>query len=376
MLLALKKRFIDSLYNLLPNSIEENYQQIEYERLLWNNKPIREDSVLLWDLENIAFHRLDEIKRVAKYTPQRCYVVTTQNISDKKRAKIESEHFKLLDAHETISDEKILSLMRLYAAKKEMILISSDSDFAKEANRYIKNNRLQWIVTDCNKKRVTMFVRLDSPNLTLSSIPSKKSGINVKKTISGAQRALFKKNSPSKYTSKIENHYGLKTYLDYYFGRAKTLFLKAKFLISSLLKKEPISAQSKDSQIGNFLKNTQIKNRSKKLKHDIVEKFGLHRNDYSGVSYMHVFRLNQKGMMKICGKVQYNPNGEIILILYQNLKKKYEMPSFEKLIRTSDKRQLEEYIKYDEQNDIFFLNDFKRIETTTSNQHQNRRKND
>jgi hypothetical protein len=77
--------------------------------------------------------------------------------------------------------------------------------------------------------------------------------------------------------------------------------------------------------------------------------------------------------MKICGKVQYNPNGEILLMLHQNLKKKYEMPSFEKLIRTFDKRQLEEYIKYDEQNDIYLLHEFKRIETITTNQHQNRR---
>ena len=369
MLFAVKKRFTDSLCNLLPNSIEENYQQIERERLLWNNKPVREDSVLLWDLENIAFHRLDEIKRVAKYTPQRCYVITTQNLSDKKRAKIESEYFIILDAHETISDEKILSLMRLYRTKKDMILISSDSDFAREANEYIKNNRLHWIVADHNKKRVTMFVKLDSPNLTLSSISVEKNAANIKKNLSGVKRAFFKRSSPFKHKSQIENHYGFGTYFYYYIGRVKAFFLKAIHSISSLFKQEQTDARDMKHKKGEIVKNSRGRKYSKKSKHNIAEKFGIHSNNNSRVSYRYIFRLNQKSKMSICGKVQYNPDGEILLMLHQNLKKKYEMPSFEKLIRTFDKRQVEEYIEYDEQKDIYLLHEFKRIETITNNQH-------
>ena len=373
MLFAVKKRFTDSLCNLLPNSIEENYQQIERERLLWNNKPEREDSVLLWDLENIAFHRLDEIKRVAKYTPQRCYVVTTQNLSDKKRAKIESEYFKILDAHETISDEKILSLMRLYRTKKDMILISSDSDFAKEANEYIKNNRLHWIVADHNKKRVTMFVKLDSPNLTLSSISVEKNAANIKKNFSGVKRAFFKRNSLFKHKIKIDNHYIFRTYIYYFLGRAKALFSKVIYSINLLFKHRQTDTGNIEHKQIKIVKNSRVRKRSKKSKHNIAEKFGLHSNNNSGISYRYIFRLNQKSKMSICGKVQYNVNGEILLMLHQNLKKKYKMPSFEKVMRTFNKRQLNEYIKYEVQRDIYFLNDFKRVDITTTDKNQNKK---
>ena len=374
MLFAVKKRFTDSLCNLLPNSIEENYQRIERERLLWNNKPVREDSVLLWDLENIAFHRLDEIKRVAKYTPQRCYVITTQNLSDKKRAKIESEYFKILDAHKTISDEKILSLMRLYRTKKDMMLVSSDSDFAKEANKYIKTNRLHWIVADHNKKRVTMFVKLDSPNLTLSSISVEKNTANIKNNLSGAKRAFFKRSSPFKHKIKIDNHYGFGTYFYYFLGRAKALFSKVIYSINLLFKKQQTNIENTEHKKSKIVKNSRVRKRSKRSKHNIAEKFGLHSNNNSGISYRYIFRLNQKSKMSICGKVQYNPDGEILLMLHQNLKKKYKMPSFEKVMRTFDKRQLNEYIKYEEQRGVYLLNDFKRIDIITTDRHQIKKK--
>lgn len=371
MLMAAKRRFIDSVYTLLPNSIEENYQQVESERLLWNNKPIRENSVLLWDLENIAFHRLDEIKRVVKYTPQSCYVITTQKLSDRKRAKIESEYFKILDAHKTISDAKILSLMRLYSAKQDMILVSSDSDFAKEANRYIKNNRLHWIVAESSKKRVIMYAKLDSANLTISSISVKRDKGDFKKSISTAKRSFFKKKLSLKHKIKIENHYGLKTYLHYWFGKAKALFLKIIHSINALFKQQQTDVRNTQHEQSETVKCSRARKRSKKSKHNMAEKFGLQKSN-SRVSYRYIFRLNQKRKMSICGKVQYNSDGMILLMLHQNLKKKYKMPSFEKVIRIFDKRQLNEYIKYEEQRDIYLLNDFKRVAVTTTDKHRSK----
>ena len=70
---------------LNPFSSRRVLKPIKLENLLWNNKPIVEKSVLLWDLENIPFNRLSEIKRVAKYTPQDCYVITKQQLSQKLR---------------------------------------------------------------------------------------------------------------------------------------------------------------------------------------------------------------------------------------------------------------------------------------------------
>lgn len=336
--------------NFAIDNTKEKFQPVQEEKLLWNNKPLREDSILLWDLENIAFNRLSEIKRVVKYTPENSYVITKQKLSKKKRAKIESEHFKILDAHKTISDDKIISLMQLYREKRDMILISSDADFAREANKYLKNGRLHWIVGEQTKKRVTMFVKLDSPNLKLSSIPTKK------ETLISNKRAYFKKKQASSRSIKIENEYGLKTYLLYYFGRIKSWLLKVKSLF---IKQEVITAKEQHDRP---VQAKSIKQKQQQKKKRTSEKFGLHTNETSGVSYRYIYRINTKGRMSICGKVQYNTSGEILLMLHKNLKEKYDMPSYKKLIRLNDVAELEQYVRYETQRDIYFLNDFIRVE--------------
>ncbi len=65
---------------------------IKEEEILWNNKAIKEKSVLLWDLENIPFYRLAEIKKIVKYTPDELYVVTKQKIGEKLKKRITNQH--------------------------------------------------------------------------------------------------------------------------------------------------------------------------------------------------------------------------------------------------------------------------------------------
>ena len=350
--MELRKILRNLFSHLLFNNIQEKFQPIEAQRLLWNKKPIREDSVLLWDLENIGFNRLSEIKRVVKYTPETCYAITTQKLSTKKREEIESEHFQILDAHKTISDDKIISLMKLYRDKKEMVLISSDSDFAREANRYLKNNRLHWIVSEHSKKRVTMFVKLDSPNLTLSTISLKEKTVTLNKKI------LFKKHQPFKRERAIngENRYGVDTYLLYYKGRVKNLFKKITLLF----------AKQQTNRVEEHHDTPQQVKKSKKGKKKVNKKFGLQTNTSSGVSYRYIFRINFRGGMTVCGKVQYNPNKEMLLMLHKNLNKKYIMPSYELVIRVEDERELQSYIKYERQRDIYLLNDFKRVDANAN----------
>jgi len=70
-----------------------------------------------------------------------------------------------------------------------------------------------------------------------------------------------------------------------------------------------------------------LASRIKQIKKDlIVNKYGLHINEQTGVNYRYILRLNRKRKMTICGKVQINPDGEILLQLHKNLKDKYEMP--------------------------------------------------
>jgi len=85
--MQLKKQLVDFFFHTFfhVDNIEEKFQPIEAERLLWNKKPLKENSVLLWDLENIGFNRLSEIKRVVKYTPEIAFIITTQKLSTKKK---------------------------------------------------------------------------------------------------------------------------------------------------------------------------------------------------------------------------------------------------------------------------------------------------
>lgn len=177
-------------------------------------------------MENIPFHKLEDIKRVAKYTPSELYVITKQAIGTKLQAKIVQEHFRVLDSHRTISDTKIISIMRLYKDRENMILISSDSDFAKEANSYIKKHKLHWILNEPNKKRVLMYVNLSSPNLTLSVIPHKKK----KQFIIHSQNSLNK-------TTEIGSRYNLGTYLEYYKAKVQRALKPSKKLYKQTLYK-------------------------------------------------------------------------------------------------------------------------------------------
>jgi len=175
--------------------------------ILWNNKPIKEKSVLLWDLENIPFHRLEDIKSVVKYTLDELYIITKQTLGKKLLTKIHNESFKVLTEHKTISDTKIIAMLKLFQDRENMILISSDSDFAQEVNRYLKKHKLQWIVVENVKKAVVMRVNLASKNLTLRTIKYKKS-----------KKSHHSKESKS---IKLENKYNLRVYYQYYIARFK-----------------------------------------------------------------------------------------------------------------------------------------------------------
>ena len=172
-------------------------ETIKADNILWNSKPLLKGSVLLWDLENIPFHRLEDIKKVAKYTPQNLYIVSKDPLGEKLLGKIHKEHFKVLNEHKGISDSKIISIMKLNGNRENLMLVSSDSDFAREANSYLKKGKLQWIVVENVKKRVLMKVNLASKNLTLSTIAHKPSK---------SKRAATKKNSHKQSFKRVADN--------------------------------------------------------------------------------------------------------------------------------------------------------------------------
>ena len=302
---------------------------IKEEEILWNNKAIKEKSVLLWDLENIPFNRLAEIKKIVKYTPDELYIVTKQKIGEKLKKRITNQHFKILDAHKSISDDKIISIMKLYKDRENMILISADSDFAKEANRYIKKNKLHWIVTDGNKKAVIMRVNLASTNLTLSSIVREK---KLKKTPATKHRKVVSK--PIKIDSSDSK---VMVYIGYYKGKAIRALKRIRKVYRTikyhLKQSKVVEAEEKPFEI--------------KINNPTHGK-------------RDVYRRNYKGKRVKAGYIQFNGDEEKILKLYKNLAIKYKMPTFEKLIRFNDFKEVDEFIHFDYLENVYYLNEFER----------------
>ena len=137
---------------------------------LWNNKPILANSVLVWDIENIPIKALPHIKHLAKFTPQTRYVISKDTLCDEQEALISKEGFTHDSSYPYATDTKIVHLIDTHHSSSYLMFISSDGDFIPVINRFLKKHPVQWIMQDCNKKRICMNINLAHPNLTLSSI--------------------------------------------------------------------------------------------------------------------------------------------------------------------------------------------------------------
>jgi predicted nuclease of predicted toxin-antitoxin system len=307
-------------------------QLVRGEDMLWNSKSIKEQSVLLWDLENIPFYRLEDIKRVAKYTPSELYVITKQKLGEQLLTKITNQGFKVLNKHKDISDTKIISMMRLFKERENIMLVSSDSDFAKEVNRYTNSGKLQWVVVDNQKRGAIMRANLATSNLTISIIAHQASP-NAKRV---KHNKKVKWQSVQKNSFQPQNFSTLRVYIDYYRGRLLRYFKRVKKLYKKV-------------------RYYCCKNRKVARKIDVIAE-----NPVQGKRY--IFRRNYKGKRVRAGSIQFNTGGEKILKLYKKLSNTYDMPHFEKLIRFYKFKKVEGFIHFNTNEEEYYLNDFARTE--------------
>lgn len=134
----------------------------------WNNKPINKQTLLLWDLENISFSYFQRIKELVKFTPEKTYLFSKQNYSEKNRKIFNDNNMQLFNIYHEDADTKLLNVLKLHECYQSVILVSSDSDFVGAIKKYLKNHKVQWIMDDNNKKRICMKIKLDDKNLSLN----------------------------------------------------------------------------------------------------------------------------------------------------------------------------------------------------------------
>ncbi|MCK9454744.1 hypothetical protein [Sulfurimonas sp.] len=137
----------------------------------WGSGNYREKAVLLWDLENIPYSHLPQVKQSLKFAPERSFIITTNPIKHSKLISMQKNGFEVLVAHKSDSDAKIKSVYRILKEYDEFIFISSDSDFVDIGKKILfERKKLTWIMQDANKKRIAMKMNLCDKNLKLITL--------------------------------------------------------------------------------------------------------------------------------------------------------------------------------------------------------------
>jgi len=372
---------------IMVPTVDKQFKEIKETDYQWGNKEVLKDSVLIWDLENISFNDIGHIMRLSKFTPEISYVVTTQNLSLKNRKKIEKMHFKIMDLHKTISDDKIIKIMKLFKNSKGMILISSDSDFVREASNFIKNNKLHWIVSDDKKKAITMRMDLSNPNLIISSFskePKKKKNVVRKEIKITKDQDVYKKlflnrdrdnliknitlYSPLKVKSILEAYLDKNTDFRFSFNNSEN---KESLELLSFIN-EVLFSNEEDSFL-DFLKNTAdykinlrkvrqripFKNFSNIVKRidNVTKRLSAQTKALKKETFV-IYRKNFKGIFVTAGKVFLFEDGHKELRLNKDLKRKFIMPDYTKNISFFDDSEVSIYINFKEER--YNLNSFER----------------
>lgn len=153
----------------------ENYFKIVDEDVIkevtWQSGIYKERTVLLWDLENIAYSSFSQIKKALKFAPERSFIITTNPIKNSKLISMHKNGFEVLMAHKTDSDTKIKKVYEILKDYDAFVFITSDSDFVDIGKKILaQGKKLIWIMQDANKKRIAMKINLSDKNLRIITL--------------------------------------------------------------------------------------------------------------------------------------------------------------------------------------------------------------
>lgn len=157
---------LNTRYKLINQHIVNN--------ITWDTGVLKDKSVLLWDLENIAYGRFNMIKKYLRFATEKAFIVTTHVIGKKKLKSMSNRGFELLNKHKTDSDTKIKNIYKILKDYDEFVFISSDSDFVDIGKSILaQKKKLTWIVSESSKKRIIMKMNIADKNLRIIVINNK-----------------------------------------------------------------------------------------------------------------------------------------------------------------------------------------------------------
>ena len=161
-----------------------------------DNKPILENSIMIWDIENIAYSQFKYIKQYLSYTPQEVIVVA-KKIYPKIQRWLERRYFTYYQVN-TIADNSIIKLLKHYFKKdfQYFTIVSSDSDFAPIVKFLLYHRKKVDVISNQHSNRKLLFkLPLLDPDLKISAYEKIKH--KKQKTNTNHKQPIEKENNHS-----------------------------------------------------------------------------------------------------------------------------------------------------------------------------------
>ena len=174
------------------------------------------NNILLWDIENISYKRLDEIEKKIDSQYDKKYIISKIQFNSVILKKLIEHNYIALSALKD-ADSSIINEIQKISNDGSITIISNDSDFVSSIKKSLKKHiKVKWIVEDNNKKRILMKSDLSFENLSFEILKNTKNISNNTKKLNNFKRyetnaekaekgkKLFFNSPKSKHSIKIQ----------------------------------------------------------------------------------------------------------------------------------------------------------------------------
>lgn len=179
---------------------------------------IKQNTILVWDIENTSLRYIKQVKEILKYIPEKIYIVTKQKLSNHKQKYIKNLHLTNIKIVESNieADFLIKFILKISSERNtDFTIVSSDSDFVpvikmlvskdKKVNLFLleKSSRAILMKTDITNKNISHFImnRLEKTKRQLRTKEYFERIIKEKKVLTKKQKR--KKNN---IEEKLKEH--------------------------------------------------------------------------------------------------------------------------------------------------------------------------
>jgi len=121
------------------------------------NELKEKDSVLIWNIENINYKRIDEIYEKLSFIPKKQFIITHYKLSSKILKALEPKGFKFLYAPKDADTSIIKVLKLIMETNKFLVIISSDSDFVNITQELTNKHKKVHLILDSHNSKRSLF---------------------------------------------------------------------------------------------------------------------------------------------------------------------------------------------------------------------------